>query len=180
MSVHLALVRGINVGGHKPVAMADLRDLVTQLGFTDVRSVLQSGNLVFRGRTAASAALERRLETEAQKRLRLEADFLVRSAEEWEDVVAQNPFREEATRDPAHLVVVFLKSAPEANNVKALQAAIVGPEIVRAKGRHAYIVYPAGIGPSRLTSALIERTLGTRGTARNWNTVLKLGALLDD
>ena len=73
---------------------------------------------------------------------------------------------------------MLLKSAPDATRVKALQAAIVGPEIVRAKGRHAYIVYPDGMGRSRLTSALIERTLGTRGTARNWNTVLKLGALV--
>ena len=71
----------------------------------------------------------------------------------------------------------FLKDAPDAKDVAALQAAITGPEIVRARGRQAYIVYPAGIGRSRLTITLIERKLGTRATGRNWNTVLKLGAL---
>jgi uncharacterized protein (DUF1697 family) len=74
---------------------------------------------------------------------------------------------------------MFLKAAPKANDVKAVQASIVGPEIVRADGRHLYIVYPAGIGKSRLTNVLIEKKLGIRGTARNWNTVLKLAALCE-
>src|SRR5207245_38439 len=104
--VYVGLVRGINVGGHKLVAMADLRKLVAQLGFADGRSLLQSGNLIFRGRAGSSAKIERLLEAESQKRLGLEADFFVRTADEWDEVVAQNPFREEATRDPGHLIVV--------------------------------------------------------------------------
>jgi uncharacterized protein (DUF1697 family) len=75
---------------------------------------------------------------------------------------------------------MFLKEAPSREDVIALQTAIKGREVVRAEGRHAYIVYPDGVGRSRLTNALIERKLGTRGTGRNWNTVLKLGALADD
>ena len=98
--------------------------------------------------------------------------------EEWaKEVIKNNPFREEAKRDPSHLVAFLLKDAPDAQNVAALQAAIKGPEIARAKGRQAYIVYPDGIGRSRLTSTLIERKIGTRATGRNWNTVLRLGAL---
>jgi uncharacterized protein (DUF1697 family) len=73
---------------------------------------------------------------------------------------------------------MVLKDAPKAGAVKALQAAITGREIVRAHGREAYLVYPDGIGPSKLTHALIEKTLGTRGTGRNWNTVLKLDVLV--
>ena len=91
-------------------------------------------------------------------------------------MVAGNPFPEEAERDPSHLLVIFLKEAPDRKDVMALQSAIKGREVVRAKGRHAYVVYPDGIGRSRLTSALIEKKLATRGTGRNWNTVLKLGA----
>jgi uncharacterized protein (DUF1697 family) len=72
---------------------------------------------------------------------------------------------------------MFLKAAPDVKNVKALQAAITGPEIVRAEGKQAYIVYPSGIGRSRLASTLIEKKLGARGTGRNWNTILKLAAL---
>jgi uncharacterized protein (DUF1697 family) len=179
MVTHVVLVRGINVGGHKQVAMADLRDLLAQLGFADARSLLQSGNLLFRSRARAGARLEGLLEAEAEKRLDLQADFFVRTAEEWKAIVAHNPFRGEAARDPAHLLVMFLKTAPDAGQVKALQAAITGPELVRADGRHAYIVYPNGIGRSRLPNALIEKKLGTRGTGRNWNTVLKLGALAE-
>src|SRR5207248_1253385 len=147
------------------------------LGFADGRSVLQSGNLLFRGRGRPTAELERVLEKEFERRHGPPPDFLVRTADEWEAVVAQNPFPNEARRDPGRLTVVFLKTAPQATNVAALQNAIVGREIVRADGRHAYIVYPDGIGRSRLTHTLIEKTLGTRGTARNWNTVLKLSTL---
>jgi uncharacterized protein (DUF1697 family) len=175
--LYLALVRGINVGGHKRVAMSDLRDLLTKLGFEDAQSLLQSGNLVFRAGKRTPARLEHLLETETAQRLGLEVDFFVRTPEEWQKVVARNPFRKEAEGDPGHLVVMFLKDAPGKKEVEALQAAIVGSEVVRADGRHAYIVYPDGVGTSRLTHALIEKKLGTRGTGRNWNTILKLAAI---
>lgn len=174
----VALIRGINVGGHKKVAMADLRALLERLGLSDVKSLLQSGNLVFRNDRRTSAELERAFEAEAKKRLALEADFFVRSAKEWRTVVAENPFPKEALRDPGHLVAMCLRDAPDSADVKALQAAITGPEVIRACDRHLYIVYPNGMGTSRLTNAIIERKLNTRGTARNWNTVLKLNALL--
>ena len=177
MTIYLALLRGINVGGRKPVAMADLRDLLTQLGLGDARSLLQSGNLVFRSSARSAVHLERLLEAEAKKRLALQTDFFVRSAKEWNAIVAHNPFPREAERDPGHLVVMVLKDAAHPKDVKALQGAITGPEVIRAVGRQAYIVYPDGIGHSRLTNALIDKTLGTRGTGRNWNTVLKLDAL---
>lgn len=177
MKTYVALLRGVNLPKHKQVAMADLCDLGTQLGFADARSVLLSGNLVFRCDTRKGPQLEGLLEREARQRLDLETDVMVRTAEEWKAVVARNPFRTEAQHDPAHLVVMFFKKAPDARNLGALRAAITGPELIRANGREAYIVYPNGIGRSRLTNALIEKTLGTRGTGRNWNTVLKLNGL---
>jgi uncharacterized protein (DUF1697 family) len=180
MTIHIALLRGVNVGGHQPVAMSDLRDLLTELGFADARSLLQSGNLVFRSDARSAAGLERMLELEAGKRLGLQAEFLIRTAKEWKEVVARNPFRKEAERDPGHLLVMFLKSATNLKDVKAVQAAIAGPEIISADGRQVYIVYPAGIGRSRLSNTFLERKLGIRGTARNWNTVMKLAALADE
>lgn len=158
--------------------MADLRAFLTQLGFDDAQSLLQSGNLVFRGKARRGPKVERLLEMEANERLSLQTDFFVRTAQEWQAVVAGNPFPKEAEQDPGHLIVMFLKAAPDAQDVKALQTAITGPEVVRADGRQAYITYPEGIGRSRLTNALIEKKLGTRSTGRNWNTVLKLGALV--
>jgi uncharacterized protein (DUF1697 family) len=176
----LALIRGINVGGYKQVAMADLRELMSRLGFGNPRSLLQSGNLVFDCRPARSTeAVERLLEAESLKRLGLDATFLVRTAEEWKGVIARNPFPKEAEADPGHFLVQFLKDAPSATDVKALQAAITGRELLRVHGREAYVIYPDGVGKSRLTNTLLERKLATRATGRNWNTVLKLGALVE-
>jgi uncharacterized protein (DUF1697 family) len=176
MPTWIALLRAVNVAGHAPVAMADLRALVTRLGFGDARTLLQSGNVVFRAGTRSGAALEGLLEAEAARRLSLRTECFVRTVAEWRAIVAHNPFRREAERDPGHLVVMVLKRAPQAAAVTALRAAIAGPEMVRGHGREAYITYPDGIGRSRLTAAVIEKALGTRGTGRNWNTVRKLEA----
>ena len=157
--------------------MSDLRDLLEALGFASARSLLQSGNLIFEGQGQKGAALERVLEEEAEKRLGVSVAFIVRTAEEWNRAVERNPFPKEAQCDPGHLLVVFLKAPASANNVSVLQAAIKGPEVVRADGKHLYVTYPVGIAGSKLTNALIEQKLGTRGTARNWNTVLKVAAL---
>ena len=177
MTTCIALLRAVNLGGHNKIAMSALRECLGQLGFADVRTVVQSGNAVFRASGRAGPALERRLEMEAAKRLGLVTDFLVRTADEWQALIAANPFPTEARLDPGHLVVMCLKDAPAAGAVKALQGAITGREVVRAVGRQAYVVYPDGIGTSRLTTAMLETRLGTRGTGRNWNTVLKLAAL---
>jgi uncharacterized protein (DUF1697 family) len=174
----IALLRGVNVGGNKMVAMADLRALLTRLGFGDVQSALQSGNLVFslRGAVRSCAALESVLEKEVEKGLGLKADFHVRTADEWQAVLDGNPFRSEAASDPGHLLVTFFKAPLITANVKALQAAITGPERLHADGRHLYMTFPEGIGNSK-ASLLIDRKLAARGTARNWNTVMKLSAL---
>jgi uncharacterized protein (DUF1697 family) len=177
MTTYIGLLRGVNVGGNKKVAMADLRDLFAALKFRNPRTLLQSGNVVFECASRSATALEQLLQRETHARLRLETEFFVRTAAEWTTVVADNPFPAEATGDPGHLVVVSLRDAPAAKAVAALQKAITGRERVRAAGRHAYITYPDGIGTSRLTAAVIDKHLATRGTARNWNTVMKLAAM---
>src|SRR5688572_20393551 len=154
--------------------MADLKALLAGLGFEDAQTLLQSGNIVFTGGNKTTAALEQMLERSAAKQLELEIDFFVRTAKEWQALVDANPFPREAKDDPSHLLAVTLRDEVSAANVGALQKAIVGPELVRAKSRCAYIVYPDGIGRSKLTTEIIEKKLGTRGTARNWNTVQKL------
>ena len=158
------------------MGMTDLRNFLTKLGFDDVRSLLQSGNVVFGSRARTGAELERFLEAESVKRFGIEIDFFVRAPEEWKTMIRQNPFRKEAELDPARLVVMLLKSPPRPEDVAALQEGISGGEIVQAKGRHLYAFYPDGQGRSRLTNAVIERKL-SRCTGRNWNTVLKLALL---
>ena len=179
MSTYIGLLRAINLGSHNKVSMADLRELLSSLGMKNPQSLLQSGNLVFESAARATAPLEKLLETSAAKTLGLSTDWFVRTAAEWQQAIADNPFPKEATLDPGHTVLMALKDAPPPAAVKALQAAIKGREVVKTKGRHAYFLYPDGIGPSKLTIKLIEKNLGTTGTARNWNTVLKLAALTE-
>jgi uncharacterized protein (DUF1697 family) len=179
MPTYVALLRAVNLGPHNKVGMADLRALLTGLGMQAAQTLLQSGNVVFRGADRATAELEHLLEAAAAKRLGLATDILVRSGKEWKAIIAGNPFPKEAREDPSHLLAMPLKDAPPRADVRALQNAIVGREMVNVRGRCAYIVYPDGIGRSRLTTALIEKMLESRGTGRNWNTVLKIDALAD-
>jgi uncharacterized protein (DUF1697 family) len=178
MTPQIALLRAINVGGVK-VSMADLKSMFLDLGFENVRTLLNTGNVVFHSKNKAGVSLEKLLETEFAKRSGQQTDFFVRTAAEWKSIVARNPMTDQARRDPGHLLVVLLKRAPTNQEVDALRAAIVGPEIVEADGKQAYIFYPAGIGTSKLTAKLIDKKLGTPGTGRNWNTVLKLAAMAE-
>jgi uncharacterized protein (DUF1697 family) len=161
------------------LAMADLRALAEGLKFTDVRTLLQSGNLLFESKGQTSAKLEQVLENATKSQLGLAIDFVVRSDKEIRQAIASIPFPNMAEEDPSHLVCMFLKRAVTSTDVETLRAKIIGPELVQAVGKQLYIVYPAGIGRSKLTNVLIEKALGIRGTARNWNTVRKIAAILD-
>ncbi len=176
MATHIALLRAINVGGSNRLAMADLSKFFTGCGFESVQALLQSGNVVFASSSRASNKLEGLLEVAAEADLGLQTDFFVRSSTAWETLVQHNPFPREAKRDPSKLAVVFLKNAPPTRAVRSLQSSIEGPELIRSHGKQAYIVYPNGMGRSRLTGRVIQKALGSRGTARSWNTVLKLQA----
>ncbi|MGV8841319.1 MAG: DUF1697 domain-containing protein [Bauldia sp.] len=182
-STRLAVfLRGVNVGGVK-VMMADLRAMAEAMGFAEVKTLLQSGNLVVsdpKGRTTAE--LEIVFEAATKERFGRPIDYMLRTPEELAAAIAANPFPEMARDDPSHLVAYFLKGkAPEASAIAALNAAIVGPERAAVAGRELYITYPDGIGTSKLSNNLIEKLLGKqRATGRNWNTVLKVMALLGE
>lgn len=177
MGTYVGVLRAINLGAHNRIAMSALRAMLETLGFDDPKTLLLSGNIVFRSAQGSSAALEEMLEAASAKHLKVTTDYFVRSAKEWRAIVAANPFPQQARSDPGHLLMMCLRDAPSAAQVTALQDSIAGREIVTAKGKHAYLVYPDGVGRSKLTIQKIERALGTRGTARNWNTVLKLAEL---
>jgi len=176
MSIQIALLRAVNVGGTAILPMADLRAAVAKAGFKDVRTLLQSGNLVFEAGALTPAASEKKLEALCAKAFGLKNEIHVRTPEDLAAIVAANPFSKEARADPGHVHVLFLREAPPAASYAALAAAIKGREIVRAGGRHAYMLYPDGMGRSKLTPAVLARHLGMPGTARNWNTIQKLTA----
>jgi uncharacterized protein (DUF1697 family) len=178
MTQYVALLRAVNVAGHGVVSMADLRECVASMGFKEVRTLLQTGNVLFAAdREEAREELEARLEAECASRLGLRTEVMVRTPQEIAALVRDNPFTEEARDDPGHLVARFLKAAVDDARVKALEGAVPGREKARPHGREVYITYPDGIGRSKLTDAVIKAKLGASGTGRNWNTVMKLAEL---
>jgi uncharacterized protein (DUF1697 family) len=178
MSRHIALLRAVNVGGTGKIRMADLKAMAEAMGFAEVQTLLQSGNLVFR--PDAETDLEARIEAELARRFGLKSAVIVRTADQWSRLAEANPYPEAAAKDPSHLLVMPLKTPPKADAEAALQAAIRGAETARVIGQTAYFVYPDGMADTKLTPAVIERCLGAVGTARNWNTTTKLLALANN
>ncbi|MEO8603169.1 MAG: DUF1697 domain-containing protein [bacterium] len=179
MPAFVALLRAVNLGPHNKVSMVQLKELAEGLGLLESRTLLQSGNLVFQAKARASAAFEKLLEDALAKKLSLKTPVLVRSASEWQAALDANPFAGEAKSDPSHLLVMPLKTKVEKTAVAELTKAIVGRERVKLVGQVLYLVYPDGIGESKLTAALIEKEIGAAGTARNWNTAQKIAAALE-
>src|SRR5262245_16789798 len=126
MTSYVAPLRGVNVGGNKMVPMAELRDMLTKLGFEDAKTLRQSGNAVFRCPAKAPAKLEQLLEAESKKRLGLTCDFHVRTAAELRAAIDANPMKAEAVKDPSRFLVSFYKAPIDAAKVKVAQAAIQG------------------------------------------------------
>ena len=170
----VALFRAVNVGGTGKLSMRDLASLLERIEFTEVRTLLQSGNAVFDAPAKKPKALEIQIENALTNRLGIQTDVVVRSVTDWRAVIAENPFVREAELDPGRLTAALVKEDVTQESWKSLIAAIRGREIIRGEARHGYIYYPDGQGNSKLTTTLIERKLGTRATIRNWNTVLKI------
>jgi uncharacterized protein (DUF1697 family) len=179
MTKHIALLRAVNVGGTSKVTSAELKSFFHALGFNDALTLLNSGNVVFSTNTRKTPSLEKLLAAEAKKRLGLDTDFMLRDAKQWRTIVFDNPFPTEARSDPARLLFMALTGTPEKGSIRKLEMAIPGGEKFVCRGNALYIFYPNGTSKSKLSVQLINRHLGVRATGRNWNTVLKLLALVE-
>ena len=165
------MLRGVNLGGRK-VVMSELRALCEKSGFTDVETLVASGNLVL-GSKLAGEKLERKLEAVILEGLALKTDVYVRTAAELEAIIAANPFKAFAKSDPSFMVVYFMRAAATAADREAMEkTALTGEEMKQGKGC-IYIKFPKGQGVSKLKMPKL-------GTARNWNTVTKLAAMAGD
>jgi len=167
-----ALLRGINIGPSKRVSMAHLRELVAALGYTDVETLVQSGNVVFSGadRPARAAA---RIEEALLRETGLDVPVIGRTGAELAAIVRRDPLPG-AADDPKRYHVVFLSAKPAAALARSVDPERYLPEAFHVQGREVYVRWPAGAQKARLTHAFWERTLKVRATARNWNTVAKL------
>jgi len=171
---HVALIRGINVGG-KRVAMADLRTLATDLGYTGVRTLLNSGNLLFSTRASAAAAAQR-LETTMASELGVTARVMVLTQAEVAEIAGKNPLAKVAT-NPSRLLVTVLADPADRRRLTPLLRRRWNPESLALGRRVAYLWCPDGILESPLLEA-VSKALGDRITSRNWGTMTKLHALL--
>ena len=178
MPRHIALLRAVNVGNRK-VEMARLRALMEELGYADVRTYVQSGNVVFSGPDEPQAQLERRLEEQLEATFGFEIPVMVRSRDELAAIVQANPFRDIAT-NPSRHAVLFLADEIDPARLDDVDADAYTPEAFQVRGRELHVWAPGGIGTSPLLKVLSERRLGVPATARNWRTVEKLLALADE
>lgn len=177
MSTLALLLRGINLASRNRIAMPELRELLVGAGFGDVRTYLQSGNVVLSA-DAPPQAVAHTCEEEIARRFGLEIAVLVRTRDELADVVARNPLAEVAD-DPKRYQVTFLGAALDRETQREVAAAAASGEEVVVSGREVYAWYPRGVGRSRLATLLGGRKLGVPATARNWATVTKLLELAD-
>jgi uncharacterized protein (DUF1697 family) len=176
MGRHVALLRAVNVGGRK-LPMAELRALAEGLGWAEVATYIQSGNLVFTT-GGAGDALENRLEQAIAKEFGLDVPVIVRSAAQWKRYPQGNPFAAEAEKEPNRLMLLLSKRPPSAGAEQAIEAKAKAGERVRRAGDALWIHFPEGAGTSKLTPSLIDRAIGSPSTARNHNTVVKLEEML--
>ena len=172
MSTYVALLRGINLAGRNKVPMPALRTLVEGLGYNDVSTYIQSGNLVVATSDSASVVGDKVTKAIA-KEFGFDVPVLVRTRAQMKKVVEANPFAGKA-KDDGDLHVVFLATKPAAGKVKALTGADWGDDEVAVKGKEAYLHLPNGYGRANLNSMVVEKKLGVAATARNWRTTTKL------
>jgi uncharacterized protein (DUF1697 family) len=192
MASHVALLRGINVGGRNKVPMADLRELVAALGHTGVTTYIQSGNVLFSTADTDDAALAAALETAISERFGIWASVVVLSRDELAEVLAGNPYRDEPNPKLVH--VVFLNARPPEDildRIAAAESAVAAKgsrDTFQAVGPALFLHTPDGFGPSELAQTLFriisppakQKKPGLAATARNWATATKLLALCEE
>lgn len=173
----VALLRGINVGGKNSLPMKALAELFEAAGARDVRTYIQSGNVVFRAGEARVGALCDAVSRAISKSFGLEIPLVLRSAADFARVAAAHPLSSGA--DPKTLHVAFLAEVPAPAQVRSLDPERSPPDRFVVRGRELYLCCPNGIAKTKLTNAYLDRVLGTTSTLRNWATVQKLRSMLD-
>ncbi len=173
MPVYVALLRAINLGAKRRVPMADLRALLSDAGYDDVSTHIQSGNALFWAPRQKGATLEAALERTLAKRFGFDVDVMVRSAADLKKVIGANPFDRRGV-DGKSLHVAFLKAKPAAAAARTLDDKDFGRDEYVLRGTEIYLRYPDGLGRSKMSAALFERALATPATVRGFNVVKKL------
>lgn len=170
---YIALLRGINVGGHNKIPMAELRSLCAQIGLQNTESYIQSGNLVFSS-AGISGELEDGLEQAIHQRFGFSVPVIVRSARQWRSIAANNPFPGISDKSPNLVMLGLCKGIPSVDSGQKLLDYAKLNERVELVDNHLWIHFPNGVGRSKITPAVLDRIAGSVVTMRNWRTVQKL------
>ena len=178
MTACVSLFRGINVGGNRIVSMNELKSLHEALGFKDVVTYIQSGNVVFSSDETDPVQLAQLIEENFARKFGFRAQVIVRTSAELEETITNNPFQNSPEKEPKWVLVLFLATRPESTALQDLQKTYNGPEEIYLIGQELFVYYTGGVGRSKLTLPLIEKKLKTAGTGRNWNTVLRLKEMM--
>jgi uncharacterized protein (DUF1697 family) len=178
--VLISFLRGVNVTGKNLIKMDQLRALYEELGFTDVRSYLQSGNVVFKTRERALPRLAKRIQDAIEARFGCRPAVMFRTVEEMRDTIARNPFAGRTDVAPGYLIVMFLAEACDDASRKRVALMDTAGEELHAGEHELYIHFRGGMGQSKLSTLTLEKMLKTAGTARNWNTVTNLLAMAEE
>jgi uncharacterized protein (DUF1697 family) len=172
-ATHIALLRGINVGGKNMLPMKDLAKMFADEGCEDVRTYIQSGNVVFKTSPDVAKRISERIAAHIEKRFGYRIPVILRTAEQLKNTVAKNPFLK-AGADEKMLHVMFLADAPNPRNVRALDPETFRPDIFTVRGQEVYLHLPNGAARSKLTNYFFDSKLATTSTSRNWRTVTTL------
>lgn len=172
----IALLRGINVSGRNRIPMAELRTVCSSLGWHDVQTYIQSGNVVFTATTDRTTA-ESDLSAAIAGHFGLTIPVIVRSAAEWHAYIVANPLTAEAAADPARVMLALSKATPHEDAAAEVQQRAAAGEQVRGSGDAIWIYFPSSAADSKLTPAVLDRLAGSPVTMRNWRTVLALADL---
>jgi uncharacterized protein (DUF1697 family) len=177
MKTFIGLLRGINVGGHNIIPMSDLRALCTEIGWCNVQTYIQSGNVVFSA-SGKPAALEAQLQRAIECRFGLSIPVIVRAAANWANYIKTNPFLNACNKESKLVMLCLSQKALKVDAVKNLRERAANGELVNQAGDALWIHFAGGvIARSKLSPSVLDRTVGSPVTARNWLTVLKLNEL---
>jgi uncharacterized protein (DUF1697 family) len=171
------MLRAVNVAGHQKISMEALKTLCVSMGLKDVKTYIQSGNIVFREHGKTPEKLARTLENGIEAKFGFRPAVLVRTVAEMRAVITNNPFAQRDEVQPNKLLVVFMNSAPVQKTVDQVLTLPCDPEEIHILGREIYIYYPEGMARPKVPLARLERILQCSSTGRNWNTVNKLLAM---
>lgn len=174
MPVVVSLLRAVNVGGHAVIKMADLRSLYESLKFKGVQTYVQSGNVVFHTDERDLSKLTKRIQDAIARKFGVTPGVILRTVAEMRDVVARNPFAKRMGIEPNKLHVSFLDTKLEPASCEQLRAILLTAEELIPSCKELFIYCSNGMGNSKIPWARVDRICGTRGTARNWNSVTKL------